>query len=120
MPLHKKILVVDDDKAILEAVAFILGQEGYEVSALSNGLNIEEYIYKHKPDALLLDLWLPGMDGNIITQRLKKDPRTKYLPIILFSASIDVTHIAKKAGANAHLTKPFDIKDLISIIKTHA
>lgn len=117
--MNKRILVVDDDLAILEAVQLILEDYGYDVVTRDRGITILQDIRKYRPDLLLLDLWLPAVDGNQITKKLKTNRKTQNLPIILFSASNEVEPIAKAAGADAFLAKPFNIDDLIWLIEKY-
>lgn len=107
-----KILVADDDPAILDAISMMLELEGYLVDITVNG----ETIYKMEkdfPDLLLLDIWMSGQDGREICKYLKNNNQTKHIPIIMISASNDVIKSAVEAGADDFLAKPFDIDDLL-------
>lgn len=109
------ILVADDDPAICDAVKFMLEEEGYIVDTTVDG----ETIYKMEkdfPDLLLLDIWMSGQDGREICKYLKKKIHTKQIPIIIVSASRDIASSAKNAGADAFLTKPFKMEDLLSLV----
>lgn len=108
-----KILVADDDPAIVDAVQMMLELEGYEVDTTTNG----ETVYKIKeqfPDLLLLDIWMSGQDGREICKYLKNEPHTKHIPIIMISASRDVIDSAKKAGADDFIAKPFEMNELLA------
>ena len=108
-----KILVADDDPAIVDAVQMMLELEGYEVDTTTNG----ETVYKIKeqfPDLLLLDIWMSGQDGREICKYLKNEPHTKDIPIIMISASRDVIDSAKKAGADDFIAKPFEMNELLA------
>lgn len=113
----KKILVVDDEKSILEAVGFILNDAGYEVDArLDIGI---EKVKKHLPDLILLDVRLCGKDGRDIARELKQNSDTKHIPVIMISASpIDAKSI-KTYGADDFLQKPFDIDFLLKSVKRY-
>lgn len=113
--MPKKILIADDDPAILDSVEIMLEMEGYDVDTTANG----ETIYKMKkdyPDVLLLDIWMSGQDGRDICKYLKKDPLTRHIPIIMVSASRDIMDSAKAAGADDFLAKPFEMDDLLGKI----
>jgi DNA-binding response OmpR family regulator len=113
MVMAKKILVADDDPAILDAIRMILEMEEYDVSTSVDG----ETIYKMEneyPDLLLLDIWMSGEDGRDICRFLKSNPKTKNIPVILISASRDIMKSAKEAGADDFLAKPFEMDDLLN------
>ena len=116
--MAKKILVADDDPAILDSIKMILELEGYEVVTTVNGATVPSLL-KNKPDLLLLDIWMSGQDGKDICRTLKADKATKNIPIIMVSASRDVAASAKEAGADDFLTKPFEMDDLLAKVKKY-
>lgn len=108
----KKILIADDDPAIVESICLILTEFGYTVDATTDG----ETIYKMKknfPDLLLLDIWMSGQDGRKICKYLKDNKTTKHIPIVMISASRDIQKSAHEAGADDFLAKPFDMNELL-------
>lgn len=112
----KKILVADDDPAIVDAVQMILALQGYVVETTVDGRQV--YNVEHEPpDLLLLDIWMSGEDGREICRYLRSQPQTKDLPIVMISASRDIGESARKAGADAFLPKPFDIDRLLQVIQ---
>jgi DNA-binding response OmpR family regulator len=111
--MSKKILVADDDPGILEAIQLVLEDEGYEVVTTVDGETIYQ-MEKEYPDLLLLDIWMSGQDGSDICKFLKSRETTKDIPIIMISANKDTEEIAKKAGADDFITKPFEIEELIN------
>lgn len=117
--MNKKILVAEDDRSILEVVKIILEQEGYTTVYADK----EEVIYKiikdEKPDLILLDIWLGGSDGGKIAKTVKSDKQSKHIPIIMISANNETEKITKEAGANDFLLKPFNIEDLLNIVRKH-
>lgn len=113
--MTKKILVADDDPAILDAIKLMLEFENYEVSITVDG----ETIYKMEkdyPDLLLLDIWMSGQDGREICKYLKANPQTRQIPIIMISASRDIMQSAKDAGADDFIAKPFEMNELLDIV----
>jgi len=116
--MSKKILVADDDPGIVDAMKILLEDEGYEVLVTLDAENIDK-LYEEKPDLLFLDIWMSGTDGNTVCKRLKADDKTKNVPIIMFSANRDTESIAKECGADDFLSKPFEIKDLVAIVKKY-
>jgi DNA-binding response OmpR family regulator len=118
MNKKKKILVADDDPGILEAIQIMLEDEGYDVMVTVNGETVAK-IFEQEPDLLLLDIWMSGQSGEDICKALKASESTKHIPIIMISANRDTEAIAKSAGADDFITKPFDIDNLLSKVKKY-
>jgi len=114
----KKILVVDDDVGILDAMKYTLEDAGYMVSTIADG-NAVLQMKKREADVLLLDIWMSGINGADICLRLKKQESTKDMPVILVSANRDAEKIAKSCGADDFLAKPFEIADLLGKIEKY-
>ena len=106
----RKILLVDDDPDLCQVVQIILDNAGYKVRVLDH---FEPFDKKNEPDAILLDIALPGQDGGKICRQLKKDKETKHIPVILFSANPDTAKAALESGANDSIVKPFQINELV-------
>ncbi len=121
MENHKKILIVDDDDDIRDIIHLILEGEGYEVSELADGHNVDGAVSDFHPDVILLDVMLGDMDGRDICRELKLAPGTEGIPIIMVSAS-HKQEVLKDGGcrANDYLAKPFDIDVLIQKVGYHA
>lgn len=117
-PQKKTILVADDDGAILDALTLILEEAGYEVTATADGAMLQN-LSQPMPNLLLLDIWLSGWNGRDICLALKREERTKHLPIVLFSANRETQRIAQEVGADDFITKPFDVDTLVQIIERH-
>ncbi|MGI8419103.1 MAG: response regulator [Candidatus Levyibacteriota bacterium] len=111
----KKILVADDDPAIVESTMLILEEVGYQVDTTVDGATIYR-IEKDFPDLLLLDIWMSGHDGREICKYLKKKELTKHIPIIMISASSDIAQSAKESGADDFIAKPYDMDFLLDKI----
>ncbi|MEP6750357.1 MAG: response regulator [Bacteroidota bacterium] len=112
----KRVLVADDDPAILDVMRMMLEFEGYEVITAQNGtaiLNMEAEL----PDLLLLDIWMSGTDGRDICRQLKQSEKTNKIPIVLVSASKDIEKSAREAGANDFIAKPFEMNELLQKIE---
>ena len=110
-----KILVADDDPAIVESTTLILEEFGYEVDSTVDGQTIYK-MEKKLPDLLLLDIWMSGQDGRKICKYLKNDKLTKHIPVIMISASRDVRKSTLEAGADDFLAKPFEMDSLLEKI----
>lgn len=109
---NKTILVCEDDEGISDIAEIVLTDNGYSVVKLHNSTNIFSTIEAENPDLVLLDLWVPGISGEEVTRTLKADPTKQHIPIIILSANKDGLAIAKNAGADDFLQKPFDIDAL--------
>ena len=114
----KKILIADDDAGIVDAMQILLADEGYEVITTMEGENVMK-MYDHKPDLVFLDIWMSGVNGNTVCQKLKADENTKHVPVIMFSANRDTEQIAMQCGADGFLSKPFEITELMGIVKKY-
>jgi len=118
MPEKKRILLVDDEKDLLEVVKLRLEASGYEVLVSADGQSALEAARREKPDLIILDLMLPKLDGYKVCRMLKFDEKYKFIPIIMFSARGQETdkQLGKEVGADAYITKPFEPKVLIEKI----
>ncbi len=115
----KRILLVDDEKDLVETVTFRLEGAGYEIIPAYDGLEAFEKARLAKPDLIILDLMLPKMDGYKVCGLLKKDARYTKIPIILFSARAqeEDKKLGEEVGADAYISKPFDAKVLLDKIE---
>lgn len=116
--MKRKILVIDDNPHILEAIQFALDTEGFKVKTLERSEGVEQEIQRFHPDLLLLDLLLSGRNGEEITRLLKKNSQTKKLPIIIISAHPTAQRIAHAAGADGFIAKPFNVNELLEHIES--
>ena len=114
----KKILVVDDDPDILDALRFILEDVGYEVKTTEKGEYAENLRDTNGglPDVIILDVLLSGKDGRLICQKLKSQEDTKLIPIIMISAHPNAKQSVKAVGADDFIAKPFDMDELLAKI----
>jgi len=113
--VHGRVLVVDDHEANRLLLQELLELEGHEVLLASSGAEGLEFAAKHRPDLMLLDVNMPGIDGLEVCRRLRADPDSRALPIILVTALAERSHRLQGigAGANDYLTKPIDRTDLL-------
>ncbi|MCD0488999.1 response regulator [Pedobacter sp. MC2016-14] len=113
----KKIFAVDDDNDILEVIKIILEDEGYEVDTLNTGEGVMDRIDEIKPDLILLDVMLGGMDGRDICKSIKGHSIFKNIPVIMISASHNLQSLLQFPGSpNDFLPKPFDIDNLVKMV----
>ena len=113
-----RILVVDDEIYIVHILDFSLGMEGYEVLTALDGEQALEKATAEKPDLIVLDIMMPKLDGYETCKRLKADPITKDVPVILLSAkgrNVD-QKVGFEVGADDYITKPFSPRKLVERI----
>lgn len=109
-----RIFVIDDDKDLLKVVKSLLLKKGFDVSTYSDWEVAHIAIGKYPPQLILLDVFLSGIDGLDVCQRLKANSRTRHIPIIIFSAYPRVAETAiYEYGADDFIAKPFELNDLI-------
>ncbi len=117
--MEKLILVCEDDRAILEVTKTILEGDGMKVICLLDCEDIVEKAARFKPDLILMDVWIPETGGEEATCLLKSDPRTRDIPVVLFSAVNRLEEIAERCGAEGIIKKPFELEDLTGTIHRH-
>jgi two-component system response regulator RpaA len=110
-----RILVIDDDPAILELVSINLEMGGYEVALAEDGIKGQALALQIQPDLIILDLMLPKVDGFTVCQRIRRDERTADIPILMLTAlgGIGEKIDGFNAGADDYLTKPFEIEEML-------
>ncbi len=116
---NKKILLVDDEKDLVDTVSFRLKASGYDVVTAYDGQEALTKTRLEKPDLIVLDLMLPKMDGYKVCRMLKFDERYKDIPIVMFTARVQDSDkkMGEEVGADAYITKPFDPQNLLSKVK---
>ena len=109
------VLVVDDDPVIQRLLKVNFEMEGYDVITASDGVEGLERARKDRPDAVILDVMMPRMDGLEVARMLKEDPSTASIPVLLLSAKAQETDVRAggASGADDYVTKPFDPLDLL-------
>ncbi len=111
-----KILVVDDDVKIQMVVKIMLQKSDYEVRCVSSGLEAFQALAEYRPDLILLDVMMPGMDGYEVCRKLKADEKAKTIPVIMLTA-LGMGEDFEKAlqnGADWYIVKPFNSRQLLS------
>ena len=118
-PASKKILIVEDERDILQLVKLYLEKEGFRTITASTGPEGLKQAKQEKPDLVILDLMLPEIDGLEICKRLRSAPETAMMPIIMLTAKAEEsdTVIGLELGADDYVTKPFSPKALIARVK---
>lgn len=113
--MKKKILITDDDEGVQDIFRLIFERAGYDVAIYGEAMSILENKYT-SPDLFVLDRQLSGQDGLMVCRFLKSQKSTKDIPVIIVSATPGIGKMAKEAGADDFIEKPFQIKDLLSIV----
>jgi len=110
------VLVADDDEDVLQLVAAVLEEEGYEIETACDGLEALDRLSTRRPDLALLDVRMPGVDGVELSRRIRRNPRTRDVPVILLSALVHAKYVARgfAAGATDYIRKPFSPNELIA------
>jgi DNA-binding response OmpR family regulator len=114
-----RILLIEDEGNILEAITFILSRAGWDVQGHGNGATAFDAVRRIIPDIVVLDVMLPGRSGLDILRDLRADPRTEHLPVLMLTARGQARDrdTALELGASAYLTKPFSNADLVATIE---
>jgi len=117
--MAKKILIVDDDKAIADVLAIQLKELGYETEYVNDGVAALNSAHSNRPDLIILDVMLPQMDGFKVCRLLKFDCNFNKIPIILFTSLSEETNgkTGEEVGADAYFPKPFEMDKLLAKIK---
>jgi DNA-binding response OmpR family regulator len=112
----RTILVIEDSEPIRRILALLLEGHGYQVVTAADGATGLALARELDPQAITLDLRLPGLDGRAVLQALRQDPRTRATPVLILSAYTSLLDEAERAAATDILAKPFDVDELLSRI----
>ncbi len=117
--MKEKILIVEDEKDILKMLEYNLKKEGFRAISAQDGEEALDLALAQQPDLILLDLMLPGIDGIEVCKTLKKENKTRLIPIIMLTAKGQESDkvIGLELGADDYVTKPFSPRELIARIK---
>jgi len=117
--MAKEILIVDDEPNVVVPIQFLMEQQGYRVMIAERGEDALDLIYQYKPDLVLLDIMLPGIDGYEVCEIVRLNPEYRKIKIIFLTAKGREEEIAKglALGADAYITKPFSNAALVAKVK---
>ena len=115
-----RILVADDEPALLRLLEFVLGRRGYVIQGVTNGNAAIEVLKTESPDLVILDVMMPGLDGYEVLTFIRETPRLEGLPVVMLTARAQLDDIQRglTLGADAYLAKPFDPEDLLSVVES--
>jgi DNA-binding response OmpR family regulator len=111
--MKKRLLILDDDKDILDVMCRIFKDEGYEVKTIENADNILNDIANYRPDIILLDYILNGINGGEICHQIKENEATCTIPILIITAYSKVINSLGDYGCDGFVSKPFEITELV-------
>lgn len=116
-----RILVVDDDPRLLHVVSMYLRIEGYEVDAEPDGAAALRSLERSRPDLVICDIMMPDIDGLEVCRRIKSDPATRSIPVLMFTAlsGDDDVERGRAAGADRFINKPFSLVGLATVIRSY-
>ena len=114
-----EILIVDDEPSVVVAIQFLMEQQGYNVMTAERGEDALDLIYKYKPDLVLLDIMLPGIDGYEVCEIVRLNPEFRNVKIVFLTAISREVEIAKGMllGADAYITKPYTNEKLVAQVR---
>ena len=118
--MNSTVLVVEDEVDLLFTIALSLELNGYRVVKAASGEEALEMVDKERPDAVVLDIRLPGIDGWEVLNRLQEMGHFPSTPVVLLSAQVDAATAARavELGCHAHLAKPFSTAELNGVLRT--
>ncbi|MEX2238088.1 MAG: response regulator [Dehalococcoidia bacterium] len=117
IPTRGRIVVVEDDRRVQHMLRTVLRLEHYEVDCIADGQVALYRITACVPDLLVLDLLIPGLDGWEVVRRLRNNPRTAGLPVLVVSSVADLEEVGETIDVNDYLAKPFRVEKLLSKVQ---
>ncbi|KAA5532211.1 response regulator [Taibaiella lutea] len=114
---ERKIIIFDDDEDIVSVCQYILMEKGWQVYPFADCNDPIAKVESIMPDVILMDNWIPDEGGIITTQKIKSSEHLMHIPVIFFSASGNIKNLAEEAGADAYLSKPFDLDALEKVVR---
>lgn len=117
--MGKKVLLIEDEQNIIEAVSFILSRDGWDVKTHSNGHDAIDAVRTRAPDLVILDVMLPGKSGFDILREIRADQGLSDVPVLMLSARGQAKDVemAEHAGANQYMTKPFSNAEVLDAVR---
>ncbi len=119
LPIMKKIMLIEDDRDILDVVELILASHSYDLQFFSGVNGVVDAVVSMQPHLILLDLHLSGVDGQSLCKTFKESKTTSHIPVILFSALSGLPKISEECGADGYIEKPFDMNNFVAIVEKH-
>ena len=120
--MGKKVLLIEDEPNIIEAVSFILSRDGWEVTTHAHGHDAMDAVRRRAPDLIILDVMLPGKSGYDILSEMREDAKFAETPVLMLTARGQTRdrEMAERAGADRYMTKPFSNADVLDAVRALA
>lgn len=120
--MGKKVLVIEDEPNIIEAISFLLSRDGWEVTTHAKGHDAMEAVRQRQPDLIILDVMLPGKSGYDILAEIREDAAFAGTPVLMLTARGQTRdrEQAERAGADRYMTKPFSNADMLAAVRALA
>lgn len=115
--VKRKVLIVDDEESILRSTGALLEDMGFATALVHDARDIVAAALRERPDVVLQDIRMPGLDLERLVRELRAQPPLADLPIVLFSASMEAAQIAERIGAHGFLEKPFRPAELVGALE---
>jgi twitching motility two-component system response regulator PilG len=117
---HRRILIVEDEESLLKLESILLSSRGYNVTGVKDGLAALQMLSENSFDLVLLDIMMPGIDGFEVCSRIRANPQTSQLPVVMLTAKKSAVDQARglEVGADAYITKPFKSVKIMDIIES--
>ena len=117
--MGKKVILIEDERNIIEAISFILSRDGWEVKTHSNGHDAVAAVRDRRPDLVILDVLLPGKSGFDILQEIRDDAELGATPVLMLTARGQQKdrEMAERAGASRYMTKPFSNAEVLEAVR---
>lgn len=117
-----RVLLIEDEPNIAEAIRFVLSRDGWDVTTLADGAEAMAVVGRVRPDIVILDLMLPGLSGLEILEAIRRDPATVALPVLMLTAKGlgRDREAAERAGVSRFMTKPFSNAEMVASVRALA
>ncbi len=114
-----RVLIAEDEPNIVESLSFVLGREGFEVSAVLDGEAALEKLRSERPDVLILDVMLPRLNGFEVLKQAKADPSLRAIPVVVLTAKGQAhdRRMAEGLGVDGFMTKPFSNREIVEMVR---
>ncbi len=118
--MGKSVIVIEDERNIIEAISFVLSRDGWDVATHSNGHDAIDAVRLRRPDIVILDVMLPGKSGFDILQEIRSDSELGHTPVLMLTARGQEKdkEQAERAGASAYMTKPFSNMEVLDTVRS--
>jgi CheY-like chemotaxis protein len=116
---RNRILVVEDEESLLKLESILLSSKGYSVTGVMDGRSALEEVKANNPDLVILDIMLPEIDGFEVCRRIKEDPVSSHIPVLILTAKKNSQDLARgqQVGCDAYITKPFKSAKVLDMVQ---